>query len=72
MGMAGIIMATFFQEYNMYFRVIRHHPGGPDRKCSRGQALFVVGFPGVCTMGMVNIIVETYFQEYNTDFGTIR
>ena len=40
MGMANIIIETYFQEYNMYFRAIRHHSGAPDRKCSRGQALF--------------------------------
>ena len=40
MGMASIIIETYFQEYNMYFRAIRHHPGATNRNGSRGQALF--------------------------------
>ena len=40
MGMANIIIETYFQEYNMYFRAIGHHPGAPNRNGSRGQALF--------------------------------
>ena len=66
MGMASIIVETYSQEYNTYFRVIKRYPDAPARKCSRGQAIFIVGFPRVGTMGLASIIVETYFREYDT------
>ena len=40
MGMAVIAIETYSYEYNMYFKVIIQQPGTPNRKCSRGQALF--------------------------------
>ena len=34
MGMANIIVETYFQEYNMYSRVIRQQPNAPGWKCT--------------------------------------
>ena len=39
-AVAHIIVDIGCQEYNMYFRIIRERVDAPDRKCSRGQALF--------------------------------
>jgi hypothetical protein len=39
-NIANIIVDMRSQEYNMYFRMIKCRPGHPDRKCTRGQALF--------------------------------
>jgi hypothetical protein len=39
-NMVSVIVEMSSQEYNMYFRTIRCSPDPPDRKCSRGQALY--------------------------------
>jgi hypothetical protein len=48
--MVNIIADMSSQEYNIYFRTISQRVDTPDRKCTRGQALFRSWILGGCAL----------------------
>ena len=72
-GIANIIIGTYSQVYNVYFRSIRWRVDAPRSRVFLRAGTFVqLEFRGVGTIRVASIIVEVDSQEYNVYYTTIR